>query len=142
MAAYYMNEALFDLPDAWFIDRTVTYLAGTSPQGEGVLLLIERRPVPPDKSFRQIVTIFGKDALTRYTGYQVLFEREVEVSGRPALDVAARWRSENGEPVYVRRIHFIAGETWLILTGEAPIAEREFCDAYVNHVAGSLQLRE
>lgn len=142
MGSFYMNEAMFDLPDAGFVDRTVTYLAGSSPSGKGVLLLVERRPLPVDTSLRQVAAALGKDARTRFMGYQVLFEREIEVASQPALDVGARWRAESGEPVYVRRAHLAVGETWLIITGEAPIVEREFCDAYVDHVLASLRIRE
>jgi hypothetical protein len=138
-----MNEAMFDLPDAGFVDRTVTYLAGRSPGGHGVLLLAERRPLPEGVSLRDIVAAFGRDAMARFRGYQVLFEREIEVASRPALDVGARWRAEaSGEPVYVRRTHFALGETWLIIAGEAPLAEREFCDAYTDHVLASLRIRD
>ncbi|MFT3765156.1 MAG: DcrB-related protein [Minicystis sp.] len=142
MGSFYMNEAMFDLPDAGFVDRTVTYLVGSSPDGNGVLLLVERRPLPVDKSLRQVVDALGKDAMTRFPGYRVLFEREIEVAAQPALDVGARWRADSGEPVYVRRTHLALGETWLIITGEVPIAEREFCDAYVDHVLTSLRIRE
>lgn len=137
-----MNEAMFDLPEAGFVDHTVTYLAGNAPSGKGVLLLVERRPLPPDASLRQVAAAFGKDAMTRFAGYRVLFEREIEVASQPALDVGARWRADTGEPVYVRRVHLALGETWLIITGEAPIAEQEFCDAYVDHVLASLRIRE
>ncbi|UQA59898.1 DcrB-related protein [Polyangium aurulentum] len=141
MGSFYMNEAMFDLPEAGFIDRTVTYLVGSSPGGNGVLLLVERRPLPVDTSLRQVVDALGKDAMTRFLGYRVLFEREIEVASQPALDVGARWRADSGEIVYVRRTHLALGETWLIITGEAPIIEREFCDAYIDHVLASLQLR-
>lgn len=142
MGSFYMNEAMIDLPDAGFVDRTVTYLVGTSPEGNGVLLLVERRPLPADKSLRQVVDGLGKDAMTRFLGYQVLFEREIEVSSQPALDVGARWRAESGEPVYVRRTHLALGKTWLIITGEGSIVDRAFCDAYIDHVLASLRLRE
>jgi hypothetical protein len=133
---------MFDLPDAGFVDRTVTYLAGTAPSGAGVLLLVERRPFPPAASLRQAAAALGKDAMTRLAGYRVLFEREIEVASQPALDVGARWRAESGEPVYVRRVHLALGETWLIVTGEAPVAEHAFCDEYIDHVLASLRLRE
>lgn len=142
MGSYYMNEAMFDLPDGRFIDQTVTCLMGTSPEGEGVLLLIERRRLPLTMSLRQAVAAYGKDAAARSMGYQVLFDREVEVASAPALDVGARWRIEGGEAIYGRRVHLMAGETWLIIIGEAPIAAREACEAYVDHVLASLQLRE
>ena len=142
MGSFYMNEAMFDLPDAGFVDQTVTCLTGTSPNGEGVLLLVERRPLPVDMSLRQAVAALVKDLMTRHIGYQVLFEREVEVASRPALDVGARWRTEGGAPIYDRRVHLTLGETWLSVIGEAPIAEREFCEAYVDHILASLQMRE
>jgi hypothetical protein len=94
------------------------------------------------KGLRQVVDALGKDTMARFLGYQVLFEREIEVASQPALDVGARWRGETGDPVYVRRTHLALGETWLIITGEAPIAEREFCDAYTEHVLASLRIRE
>jgi hypothetical protein len=142
MGSFYMNEAMFDLPDAGFVDRTVTYLAGNSPNGTGVLLLVERRPLAVGKSLRQVVAALGKDAMTRFIGYQVLFEREIEVASLPALDVGARWRAESGDPIYSRRTHLAVGETWLIVSGEAPIVEREFCEAYTDHVLASLRFRE
>ena len=58
------------------------------------------------------------------------------------LLVGARWRTENGEPIYDRRVHLTLGETWLVIIGEAPIAEREFCEAYIDHVLASLRMRE
>lgn len=137
-----MNEAMFDLPDANFVDRTVTCLSGSSPNGEGVLLLVERRVLPVNMSLRQAVAALVKDGMTRHIDYQVIFEREIEVASRPALDMGARWRTEDGEPIYDRRVHLTLGEAWLIIIGQAPIAAREFCEGYVDHVLGSLQMRE
>jgi hypothetical protein len=142
MSAFYMNEAMFDLPDAEFADRTVTYLVGKSPSGTTVELLVERRALPAGKSLRQLVDEHGMDALKRLRGYGVLVEREVEVASLPAIDVGARWRTEEGESVYTRRTHLILGSAWLIVTGEVPWSERELCNAYVEHVLASLQLRE
>ncbi len=137
-----MNEAMFDLPDAGFVDRTVTNLVGTSPSGVDVLLVVERRPLPESKSLQQIAAEHGRDTAKRLFGYKVIFEREIEISSHPAIDVGVTWRSGNGETVYTRRAHLTLGSTWLMFTGEAPSAEREFCDAYVDHVLASLQVRE
>jgi hypothetical protein len=142
MGSYYMNEAAFDLPDGQFVDRTVTFLAGTSPGGANALLLVERRPLPVDKSLRQVAAEHGSEAMKRLHGYAVIFEREVEVASCPAIDVGTRWRDDEGEPFYTRRTHLTLGSTWLMIVGEAPIAEREFCDAYVDHVLASLRVRE
>jgi hypothetical protein len=138
-----MNEAMFDLPDqAGFVDVTVTYLAATSPRGAGVVLLVERRPFPEGASLRHVATAHALDAMKRFHAYRVIAEREIEVAGQPALDIGARWCTEQDEAIYTRRIHLVVGATWMIFTGEAPFAEREFCDAYLDHVLASLQLRE
>jgi hypothetical protein len=142
MGAYYMNEAMFDLAEAGFVDRTVTYLEGTSPGGADVVLLVERQPFPEGKSLRQVTAQHVNDARKRLRGYSVIFQRDVEVAGLPAIDLGVRWREESGTPVYTRQTHLAVGGAWLIVAGEVPLAEREFCDAYVDRALGSLQLRE
>ena len=142
MPAYYTNDARFDLPDVGFVDRTVTYLVGKSQSGADVILLVERRPLPREQSLRQAVAKVGTDALVKLRGYTVLGEREIEVASVPAIDVCARWRTDAGEPIYTRRTHLMLGATWLVIACEAPIAEREFCDAYVEQVLATFQLRD
>jgi hypothetical protein len=142
MGSFYMNEAMFDLPDAGFVDRTVTYLSGLTPRGASVVLLVERRPHPANKSLRQIAAEHGRESMQKLFGYTVLFEREVEVASHPALDVGVRWRADDGEPIYTRRAHLSLGSTWLMIVGEAPSTERELCDTYVDHVVASLRIRD
>jgi len=142
MTAYYMNEAMFDLPDAEFVDRSITYLWGNAPSGADVLVLVERRILEEDQPLRAAVAQIGNDAKEELRGYAVMFERDVEVSGLPAIDVGARWREEDGTPMYTRRVHVALGLTWMIFTGEVPMVDREFCDAHIDHIVGSLQLRE
>lgn len=142
MSAYYMNEAMFDLPDGAFVDRTVTYMEGTAPSGADVVLMVERHPFPAGKSLRQVAAEHVNDARKRLRGYTVIFQRDVEVASVPAIDFGVRWRDKDGTPVYTRHTHLALGSTWLIVAGEAPVVDREFCDGYVDHVLGSLRLRE
>ncbi len=136
-----MNEAMFELPDAGFVDHTVTYLPATSPGGRQVLLLLERRPLGEGESLRQAVAEHGRDVAQRYFGYTVVFEREAQVASRPAIDVGARWRADTGEEIYTRRTHLLLGSARLIVTGEAPLVDQEFCDTYVDRVLATLELR-
>lgn len=142
MGAFYMNEAMFDLPEVGFVDRTVTYLEATSPAGGDVVLLVERHPLPEGKSLRQAMTEHVNDARKRLRGYSIIFQRDALVADFPALDLGVRWRDDDGAPIYTRQTHFALGSSWLIVAGEAPIADREFCDGYVDHVLGSLRLRD
>jgi len=137
-----MNEGVFDLPDAGFVDHTVTYLQGHTPSGSGVLIMVERRPLAAGATLREVVVAQGKEEATRYRNYRVLFEREIDVASRVAIDVGVRWRVDRGESVYVRRVHMVHGSVWLVVTGETTLADQDACDGYVNHVVGSLQLRE
>lgn len=141
MSAYYMNEAMFDLPDAGFEDRTVTYLVGSAPESKDVVLLIERRPMQEDKSLRDHVVEHGRDAKAELRGYTVLSEQEREINAIPAIDIATRWREKDGSPVYTRRIHLTLGSTWMILAAEGPAQRRAFCDEQLDHVVGSMKLR-
>jgi hypothetical protein len=142
MSTYYTNEAAFDLPDAGFVDRTVTYLEGKSPAGNDVVFLMERHSFPQGKSLRQVTTDHIDDARRRLRGYSVLSQTDRQVCDLPAIDVGVRWRDESGEPVYTRQVHVVVGETWLIVAGEVHFEDRELCDAYVEQVVGSLRLRD
>ncbi|EYF08795.1 Hypothetical protein CAP_2656 [Chondromyces apiculatus DSM 436] len=140
MSIYYMNEAAFDLPEG-FVDRTVNYLEGRSPQGTPVALLVQREPFPEGKTLRQATTAHVNDAKKRLRAYTVLFEREVQVSEVPAIDLGVRWRDEKGM-VYTRQVHLVLDRTHTIVAGETPFEEREYCDTYVDHVLASLRLRD
>lgn len=135
-----MNDAAFDLPEASFVDRTITYLEGKSPSGTDVVLMIERAPFPDGQTLRQAVAEAVRDARARLPRYEVLFEREADVAEGAALEVGARWRDEGGV-VYTRQTHLVLGATLVSIIGEAPLEEREFCDAYIAHVVSSLRAR-
>lgn len=137
-----MNEAMFDLPEGEFADRTVTYLEGNAPSGADVVLLIERHPFPKGKSLRQLAAGHMDDARKRLRGYSVIFQKDVEIAGMPAIDIGVRWRDKDGVPVYTRQAHVGLGSTWIIVAGEAPVADREYCDGCVDHVVASMRLRE
>jgi hypothetical protein len=141
VGAYYMNEAVFDLAEAGFVDRTVTYLEGTSPSGARVVLLVERHVLPAGKSLRQAVRRHVSEAQKRLRGYAVILEREITVADAPAIDLGVRWRDDDGTPVYTRQAHLVLGTSWLIVAGEAPLGDREFCDGCVDRALGSLRLR-
>jgi hypothetical protein len=138
MSAFYMNEASFDLPDASFVDRTVTYLEGKAPSGAAVVLMVERSPLPEGKSLRQAASAHMSDGKKRLRGYSLLFDRVSEIAGAPAIELAARWRDDAGL-VYSRQAHLVLGPTMLIIAGESPIEEQEFCDACVAHILATLR---
>jgi len=140
MTAFYMNEAAFDLPDVGFVDKTVTYLEAPVQDDEAVALVIERAPLEKAQTLRDLAAAHVTEARTNLRAYDLMFEREREISGIPALDFGAKWRDDDGL-VYTRHIHLIIGETAMVLASEGPFHHRELMDRYVEHVAASLAPR-
>ncbi len=133
-----MNEASFDLPPVGFVDRTVTYLEGKAPSGAAVVLMVERSPLPEGKSLRQAASAHVNDGKKRLRGYSLLFDRVSEIAGSPAIELGARWRDDAGL-VYSRQAHLVLGPMMLIVAGESPMEEQEFCDACVDHILATLR---
>jgi hypothetical protein len=45
MASYYINEAVFDLPERTFDDKTIHGLEAKLPDGKTLGVLVHRRPI-------------------------------------------------------------------------------------------------
>ena len=144
-----MNEAMFDLPQTGFVDRTLTCISGFTASGAELMLIVERRPLERGTSLRQAVTEHMRDADARFRGYKPLFEQEIVIAEHGAIDVGSRWRSDAGAPIYTRRVHLalenaereVGGRLWLIFTCEVFYDERDAADAHLTHVIESLKLR-
>jgi hypothetical protein len=140
MVAFYMNDAAFELPETRCVDHTLTHLDVTVSDGELVVLLVERTPCPPGRTLREIVDHHVAEASKRLRAYRVLFQREREIAGVPGLEAGVRWRNDDGD-VYTRHAHIVVGGTWLMIAGEAPLADWAACDACLDEVLGSFRLR-
>ncbi len=138
---YYMNEAAFELPDLGLADRTVSRLEGTSDQGRAWSVLVHRGPWLEGQTLAEVAAANLHEARKRLRAHAVLWEREGEVSGRPALEMGARWRGEKGA-VYTRQAHVALDGGWLLFAGNAAVEEREACDARMEHLLATFRLRD
>jgi hypothetical protein len=141
MSVYYMNEAAFDLPAAPYVDRTVNHVEARAPSGLDVELIVERKPFPPGRTLREVVADLTRSGKKVMRGFTVLFEREREVAGAPAIEQAVRWR-DDADVIYARQVHLAVGPTWLVIVGQAEMTDREACDAYLDRVLDTFRLRE
>lgn len=141
MSTYYTNEAAFDVPDIGFTDRTVTLLEAKTPAGAEMALMLQRFPLPVGKSLREVVQVHLAGATRKLRGWTVIFERDIEVSSAPAIELGASWRGEGGM-VYTRQAHLAVGNTWLVVAGNTPLAERDVCDQLIGHVLSTLNIRD
>jgi len=140
MGEYFMNEAAFDLPSG-FVDRTITYLENQMEDGTGIVLVIEREPLPEGLSLREAAAKHVAESRVRLRGYSVMFEQANEVASVPVVEIGSRWRDDDGF-IYRRQTHLVVGSTWLIVAGESPLELREACDQVVDQVVQTLRIRE
>ncbi len=147
---FYMNEAAFELPDLPFVDRTVTSLDARTPSGEEIGLRVHRSPLAPGETLRSVVAAHVAEATRSLPSYALLWERDAELAGVPAIELAARWRGESSM-LYSRQAHFAVqtpgGDApsgvqglWVLISVNGALAETDACDACLEHVVATLRL--
>ena len=141
MNLYYMNEASFDLPEAHFVDRTVTLLEALTPRGATVTLLVQRLPIPLGQSLRDVVAAHLTWAAEKQRAFAVLSQQDIELDGAPAIEVTTRWRDEQGM-IFRREAHFALGARWLFIAAHARFEEREQVNQHFDQLLGSLRMRD
>jgi hypothetical protein len=141
MAAYYLNEAAFSLPDRPFVDRTVHVLEAPLPDGDALGVLVMRRRIAEGKSLRETVDEHLADDAKRLAGFALIDRAEATVAGAPAILVCGRWR-HSGKILYQRQAHLALGWAWVFFAANAPLSAREACDEAFEGILGSLVLRD
>jgi hypothetical protein len=141
MSIYYMNEASFELPGASFVDRTVTFLEAVTPGGGTVTLLVQRLPIPVGKSLRDVVAAHAARAAEQQRAFTLLSQDEALLGGAPAITLTARWRDDRGM-VFRREAHVAVGARWLLLAAHARFEDQEHVNQHLDHLLGTLRMRE
>jgi hypothetical protein len=118
MASYYLNEAVIDLPERRFVDKTIHGLEAKLPGDKTLGVLVHRRPVADEN-----IELNQR----RLGSFTVIDEKEALVGGLPAILLRTSWRRE-GRDLYQRQAHVIVGTQVLILAVSAPLDERRACD--------------
>ncbi len=140
MHAYYVNEAMFTLPEWGFVDRTIHRLESRLPGGGTIVVTIRRSPLEDDKTLRQLVDEEVASSTAQVASFAVLAESEVMVSGAPALLLHARWRTED-DVHYQAQAHVAVDGMWVALSVTAPYSERAACDATFDRLVQRLTWR-
>jgi hypothetical protein len=141
MGVYYMNEAAFELPDIGLADRTVTRLDVITPEGRSHAVLLQRTPIPEGGQLDDLVTANLREAVLRHRAHRVLFRRDAEIAGRPAIEIGAQW--DGGvRVIYTRQAHLVRGGVWLAFSAHGPIDDRATADAHMDHLLATLHLRD
>lgn len=141
MARYYVDEAAFDLPDIGLVDRTATRLEAFSPEGDELALRVNRARLPAGKTLSDLVSENVRNAEINLRAHKVLFRRDVEIAGHPAVEIASEWHGNQGM-IYTRQAHLAVEGTWIVFSGNVPLAERAACDQVVEHATATFRVRD
>jgi hypothetical protein len=140
MANYYVNEALFDLTERVFVDKTIHALETKLPSGQTLAVFMHRRPIEGRKSLQELV---GENVALndmRLSGYKVLDEVEANVGGLPGILLRARWKLE-GTTYHQRQAHVIVQGKLMIVAVSAPVDEEAACDEAFESILKTIAWR-
>lgn len=140
MAHYYLNEAVLDLPDLGFVDKTVHGLESRLPGDRALGIFVHRRPVEADVGLAELVDENVALNERRLAAFAVLARSAEQVGGAPAIVVRARWR-QAGRERYQAQLHAIVGRAALVFAVGGPIEERERCDVLFASLRDTLAWR-
>jgi len=142
MTTYYLNEAVFTLPDRGFIDRTLHRLESPLAGEDPLAVEIRRLPMEEGKSLRQLVDDEVAATKTKVNGFTVVEDSEVSLSGNgaPAIVLQARLRARD-EVFLQRQAHVAFEETWIALVVTAPRIAGAACDETFEHILRSIEWR-
>ena len=138
MVMHVTNDAMFELPDVGFVDRTAHDLDLDLGPGASLGMLVVRTPLVGGASLHAAVREHVLTEAKRLAGYRLLEEAAAELGGRPAFVVAARW-SHGAAELYTREAHAACGAVRLSLAMTSPLARRAICDEHFAHVTGSFR---
>jgi hypothetical protein len=141
MTMYYVNEAAFELPWDELEDRSVNVFEKKLEGGEHLSLAVQRGRYAEGDSYESVLARQVEKASRSLRGYHLTSRRDVEVAGRRAVDIATRWRSDRSV-VATRQVMIDLGPGWMIFSVNAPVSDVETADACMDHVIGTLRLRE
>ena len=132
MTSYYINEAVFELPERPFEDKTIHGLEAKLPNGKTLGVLVHRRPIEGGKRLRQLVDDNILLNKTRLTAFTVLDEAETTIGGVPGIVLRTRWK-QSGTTYYQLQAHVAveaeaSAGTYMIFATSGPLEDQAACD--------------
>lgn len=138
MANYYLNEAVFDLPERPFTDKTIHGLEAKLPGGTlGVLV---HRRATGGKPLRALVDESLAVNEKRLSAFAVLADEPATVGGLPAVLLRTRWRA-GAATLLQHQAHVVVGDTLMIFAVSAPESEAASCDETFGSMLETMSFR-
>lgn len=140
MSTYYINEAVFGLPDWTFVDRTVHLLESPLSGDVPLSVAIRRLPMEEGKNLRALVEEEIAATTANTKGFTVIDQEDASVADATAILIRARCRFKDVAH-YQRQAHFAYEDTWIALAVAGPYADRAACDETFDRIVHSLSWR-
>jgi hypothetical protein len=140
MANYYVNEAVLDLPERPFLDKTIHALESELPSDEKLAVFVHRRPIEGGKSLRELVDENIALNQTRLPAFAVLDEAQADVGGLPGILLRTRWRIR-GATFYQRQALVVVAGKLMIFAVTAPLDEQAAGDETFDSILQTITWR-
>lgn len=140
MASYYLNEAVFDLTDLPFVDKTIHGLESKLPGDKTLGVFVHRRALQSGQTLRSVVDENVALNVKRLSAYAVLEEVPATVGGVPGLLLRTRWRSAR-ETYHQLQAHVVFDGKHIILAVSGPEEARAACDETFGCVLDTISWR-
>jgi hypothetical protein len=140
MANFYVNEAVFDLTERVFVDKTVHALETKLPSGQTLAVFFHRRPIAGNKTLRELVdeNIALNDM--RLSAFKVVGEVQANVGGLPGILLRTQWKLE-GTAYQQRQAYVIVQGKLMIVAVSAPLDEEAACDEAFESILKTIAWR-
>lgn len=140
MGSYYLNEAVIDLPERPFVDKTVHGLESKLPGDHTLGVFVLRSPVEAGRALRDLVDENVALNQRRLLGFTVLEESSAPVGGLPAIVLKTSWRNERKE-LYQLQAHVLVHGKLVTVAVSGPLDERATCDETFDVILQTLVWR-
>jgi hypothetical protein len=140
MASYYLNEAVCDLPERTFVDKTIHAFEAKLRSGKTLAVFVHRRPIEGEKGLREVVDdnlALNRRRLAKFT---VLEHVGGDVGGVPAALVRTQWR-QDGATLYQLQAHVVFEGKVMIFAVSGPMEEQSACDETFDRMVASVAWR-
>jgi hypothetical protein len=135
---FYMNEAVFELPEMGFVDHTVTAIDAKTANGADIGIRVHRSALPGEKTLREIVDAHVAEATRSLPAYSLLWKRDATIADAGAIELGARWRGDDYMN-YSRQAHFAVQGLWLLISVNTTLEEIDAADLAIDRVLSTLR---
>jgi hypothetical protein len=140
MPSYYLNEAVIDLPERPFVDKTIHGLEAKLPDGKTLGVLVHRRPVEGARTLRELVDENIALNTKRLSAFTVQGEEQASVGGLGGVVLRMQWRKEGAALFQLQALVVFEGKL-VIFAVSGPLEERAACEETFASILATITWR-